>query len=101
MNVLTTICWCAIAATTAWGLTLRRATATIAEARDSHRRDVRRWQDEAARARTRAAQLERELAMWSDGCRQGREDVVSMMPVLLAAQARDACLCHAAGGKRE
>lgn len=101
MSVLTTICWCAIAATVAWGLTLRRATATIAQIRASTQRETRLWQDEAARARTRAAQLERERAMWSDGCRQGREDVVSIMPALLAAQARDVCLCQTAGSKSE
>jgi hypothetical protein len=101
MSVLTTICWCAIAATTAWGLTLRRANAAIAEVRASSRREIRHWQDEAARARSRASQLEGELASWSEGCRQGRADVVSLMPALLAAQARDACLCQVAGSKTE
>jgi hypothetical protein len=57
--------------------------------------EIRRWQALAARERSRALQLERELARWSDGCRHGREDVVSMMPMLLAAHGHYACLPQA------
>ena len=49
-----------------------------------------RWQT----ALPRAAQLERELASWSAGCRQGREDVVSIVPMLLAARGQQQCLCQ-------
>jgi hypothetical protein len=92
MSVLTIICWSLIAATVAWGLTLRRAAASIARLRADTEREIRHWQAHAARERSRAVQLERELARWSDGCRQGREDVVSIMPMLLAAQGHQACL---------
>lgn len=92
MSALTVILWSAISATLAWGVTLRRASAAITAERAAAAREVRHWQDQAAGACARADQLERELASWSEGCRQGREDVVSIMPMLLAAQERHTCL---------
>jgi hypothetical protein len=94
MNVLGILGWSVIAATLAWGLTLRHAGATMAARRADAEREIRHWAALAARERTRAVQLERELERWSDGCRQGREDVASIVPMLLAAQGRPACLCQ-------
>jgi len=94
MTTLEIVGWSVIAATFAWGLTLRRAAAMIAALRADTQREIRHWQDQAARARLRAAQLERELASWSAGCRQGREDVVSIVPTLLAASSHRACMCQ-------
>lgn len=94
MSVLGILGWSVIAATLAWGLTLRHASATIAALRAEADREIRHWSAFAARERTRAMQLERELERWSEGCRQGREDVVSIVPMLLAAQGRPACLCQ-------
>jgi hypothetical protein len=53
------------------GVTLRRAVATIAALRSDSEREITHW---------------RELISWSDGCRQGREDVASIVPLLPAAQ---------------
>lgn len=92
MTALTVIFWSAISATLVWGIALRRAGAAIEAEHATATHEVRHWQDQAARARARADQLERELASWSDGCRQGREDVVSIMPLLLAAQEHRPCL---------
>lgn len=92
MTALTIILWSAISATLIWGITLRRANAAMAAERAAAAREVRHWQDAAGRARARADQLERELASWSEGCRQGREDVVSIMPMLLAAHGQHTCL---------
>ncbi|HEY6480645.1 MAG TPA: hypothetical protein VIZ00_11480 [Streptosporangiaceae bacterium] len=94
MSVLGILGWSVIAATLAWGLTLRRAGAAIAALRADADREIRHWSSLATRERTRAMQLERELERWSEGCRQGREDVVSIVPMLLAAQGRPACLCR-------
>jgi hypothetical protein len=94
MNVLSILGWSVIAATLAWGLTLRHASATIAALRADAEREVRHWSALATRERTRAIQLERELERWCEGCRQGREDVASIVPMLLAAQGRPACLCQ-------
>lgn len=94
MSDLAIIGWSAIAATFTWGLAVRRAAATIARLRADMNREVLHWQAAAGRARTRAIQLERELARWSEGCRQGREDVVSILPMLMAAQDHAPCLCQ-------
>ena len=76
--------WAVIAATAAWGLTLRHASAVIRELRAEASGEIQRAQAEAMRARARAAQLSCELASWTDGCRQGREDMMPLMPLLLA-----------------
>jgi hypothetical protein len=94
MSLLGILGWAVIAATLAWGLTLRHASETIAALRVEADREIRHWSALAARERTRAMQLERELGRWAEGCRQGREDVVSIVPMLLAAQGHPACLCQ-------
>jgi hypothetical protein len=91
---LMTLGWCAIAATLVWGITFRRAAVTIAALRSDCRREVQYWQEAAERARTHAAQLDAERASWSAGCRQGREDVVSIVPMLLAARDQRNCGCQ-------
>jgi hypothetical protein len=85
MSVLIIIAWSVIAATAAWGLTLRRAARIIAAMRRDSEREVQYWKDLASRERTRSIQLHRELVSFSDGCRQGREDVASIVPLLQAA----------------
>jgi hypothetical protein len=60
--------------------------------RADHERELRHWQDQAARERTRSIQLHRELASYSDGCRQGRQDVASIVPLLQAALTQQASL---------
>jgi chromosome segregation ATPase len=86
MDVLETIAWSLIAATATWGLAASRTAAALARARAEMRAELRHWQNDAARARTRAEQLEREMASWAAGCKQGREDVVSILPLLVARQ---------------
>jgi methylthioribose-1-phosphate isomerase len=84
MIPLEIIGWSAVAATAAWGLTLRHASAAVRRLHADMRDEVRRAQAETARARTHAAQLSRELASWRAGCQQGREEVMTLMPLLLA-----------------
>src|ERR1700691_5698868 len=74
--------WAVIAATAAWGLTLWHASPVIRQVRAEASGEIQRALAEAARARARAAQLSRELASWTDGCRQGREDMMTLMPLL-------------------
>lgn len=76
----------------AWGCTLAYASAQqsglreeAARTLETMRRKIRHWQDEAARARTHAAQLERDAETWAAGCRQGRDDVITIVPLLVAA----------------
>jgi hypothetical protein len=98
MNGLMTIAWAIFAAATAWGLTLAHATATINRLQAARRKEVRHWQDEAARARAHAAQLAQDAAAWAAGCKQGREDVITIMPLLVAAHQRLTEPRQAAGG---
>lgn len=84
MIPLEIIAWSVISATTTWGLTLRHASAEIHRLRAEMRDEIRHSQAETARARTHAAQLSRELASWTEGCKQGRAEVMTLMPLLLA-----------------
>lgn len=97
MNPLTTAALMIMAAVTAWGFTMVRASAQqsrlraeMARVEREARREIRHWQDEASRARTHAAQIARDAANWAAGCKQGREDVATVVPLLLAAQEKGA-----------
>jgi hypothetical protein len=70
------------------GLAMRRAAATVAEAEARMRRELAHWQDAAARATAEAARVAREAEAYKAGCQHGREDVISIMPLLVAAQQR-------------
>jgi hypothetical protein len=58
----------------------------IARARAYMGREIRHWQEAAARATAEAARVAREAEAFKDGCKHGREDVISIMPLLVAAQ---------------
>ena len=88
MSILMTILWAIIAAVTAWGITLAHATAAIARLQAERRKEIRHWQGEAARAKAHAALLARDAATWSAGYKQGREEVIAIMPLLAAAHQR-------------
>jgi hypothetical protein len=86
--VLDVLGWSLIAAAAGWALTLSWARAEFGRARRAMESEVQHWQAEAIRARELAARLKQEIAMWSKGCQQGREDVIALMPLLVAAQQR-------------
>ncbi len=86
MRVLDIIGWSVVAAVTGWGITLYWAKLALARSLAAMRDEVRYWHAEALRARELAAQLKLEIATWSRGCQQGREDVMAIMPLLVAAQ---------------
>ena len=88
MIVLEVLGWSLIAAAAAWALTLAWAHAEFGRTRRAMEAEVQHWQAEAIRARELAARLRQEIAMWSKGCQQGREDVIALMPLLVAAQQR-------------
>jgi hypothetical protein len=90
VNILMTIAWAVIAAVAAWGATLARASAAISRNEAACRREIRYWQADAARARAHAAQLAQHTATWKAGCKQGRDDVISIVPLIAAAQERRA-----------
>jgi hypothetical protein len=93
VNALTVAVLMVMAAVAAWGFTMVRAgmqhsrlRAEMARIEREARREVQHWRDEAARARTHAAQIARDAASWAAGARQGRDDVITVVPLLLAAQ---------------
>lgn len=92
MNGFEIAAWIAMAAVVAWGCTRSYASAAQSRLReesartlDRMRREIQHWQDEAMRARTRASQLERDAETWAAGCKQGRDDVITIVPLLVAA----------------
>jgi hypothetical protein len=86
--VLNVIGWSFVAATTAWGVTLSWAKLTLAQLRKELEDDIRHWHTETVKARELAAQLKNEIDIWSRGCQQGREDVISIIPLLAAVRDR-------------
>lgn len=100
MNGFTVATLMIMAAVIAWGFTMVFACARHSRLRDEvvrieqmARREIQHWKDEAARARTHAAQLARDNETWAAGCKQGRDDVITVVPLLMAAQEH-----HRAGG---
>jgi hypothetical protein len=107
VNGLTVATLMIMAAVMAWGFTMVFASAHHSRMRDEMaqteqrlRREIQQWKDEAARARSQAAQVARDSATWAAGCKQGRDDVITVVPLLMAAQKQGqepgACSQHAA-----
>jgi hypothetical protein len=69
-------------------LTMHRAASTVSVAEARMRRELAHWQDAAERATAEAARIAREAEAYKAGCQHGREDVISIMPLLVAAQQR-------------
>jgi hypothetical protein len=84
--VLDIIGWSVTAALLAWGLTLSWACAALAHSRAVMQEEIDHWHAEATRARRMVAQLQQEAVAWSRGRQDGREDLIAMMPLLMAAQ---------------
>ncbi len=89
MMILTFTLGAAIGGAVVWWFASRMAARQLAAARVGMRREIQHWQDAAARARAEAQRREREVQSWSDGCKQGREDVISIVPLLMDAQKRE------------
>lgn len=84
--VLDVIGWSVTAAALAWGLTLSWAGLAMARCRAAMQEEIDHWQGEAIRARRMMAQLKQEAVAWSRGRQDGREDLIAIMPLLVAAQ---------------
>ena len=100
MNGLTISILMIMAAVIGWGCTMVFVAARHSRLRDEigridqmARREIQHWKDEAARARSVAAQLARDSETWAAGHKQGRDDVITVVPLLIAAQEH-----HTAGG---
>jgi predicted nucleic acid-binding Zn-ribbon protein len=88
-NVVLDIIGCAVsAAAIAWGITRSWASAVLAHTRAAMQDEIDHWQAEAMRARRMVAQLRQEAVAWSRGRQDGREDLIAMVPLIVAAQQR-------------
>jgi hypothetical protein len=85
MAVLETIGWALLAATAAWILAIGASLGALSRYRAAMQQEVRHWKAEANREAALTAQLKQEIEMWSKGCQQGRDDVISIVPLLVAA----------------
>ncbi len=95
MSVLLAAVWFLTGAIAGWGVRALRAAATMSRAREQTRREIRCWQAETERFKATADRLAQEadrLAQekesWTAGVRQGRDDVITIVPLLIAAQQR-------------
>jgi hypothetical protein len=93
VNDLTVAVLMIMTGVTSWGFTMARASAHHSRLRAEMvriereaRKEIQHWRDEAARARSHAAQIARDAANWAAGCKQGRDDVITVVPLLIAAQ---------------
>ena len=88
MEAFLILVWSLAGATAGWGLTSLRAAGTMSRARQQMRREIRHWQSETERYKAVADRHAQDKAVWAAGCRQGRDDVITIVPLLLAAQQR-------------
>jgi hypothetical protein len=91
MDILAGLIGLMIGAVVAWGLTRGHAAGQMSRLRAQLQARIGYWQDEAERARAQAARVGEQAAAWAAGCRQGREDVMSLARALahLAAGTED------------
>ncbi len=94
----------AVGATISWRAARSRARREVRRelyrAWADMRREVNRWQEAAERANAEAARVTREADAYKAGHKNGREDVISIMPLLVAAQQRPADEARASGDQR-
>jgi len=94
----------AVGASITWRAARARARAELrqelARTRADMRREVTHWQEAATRATAEAARIAREAEAYQAGCKHGREDVISIMPLLVAAQQSPADEARASGDLR-
>ena len=88
MEVFLILVWFLAGAIAGWGLTSLRAARAISAAREQMRREIRHWQSETERYKAVAERQAQDKVAWAAGCRQGRDDVITIVPMLLAAQQR-------------
>lgn len=91
----------AIVAVLAWGLTMIHVSGEIDKIAARKQEEIDYWKIEAASAKTYSAQVTRDKAAWLAGCRQGRADVISIMPLIMAACEQNAGLGAVAGDLAE
>lgn len=79
--------WVLIGAAIGWRFGSRRSTSqALTQARQQMRQEVRYWQEHAERSKVRADLLAQENEAWAAGYKQGREDMITIVPHIAAQQ---------------
>jgi hypothetical protein len=87
MLLLALVIWVLIGGALGWRLGSHRATSrALTQARQQMSQEVRYWQEVAERSKIRADQLAQENEAWAAGYKQGREDVIKIVPHIAAQQ---------------
>lgn len=95
MTALYCIAWATIAAVVAWVITTVRSSAVISRLKAEMRQEISHWQAETARARAVATQIARDAATRAVAWKEGRDDVIAIMPLITAARDGSAGSVHA------
>lgn len=91
-----TVVWLVIGLAAGWRIASRRVARAasrslqreLEQAREQMSDEVRYWQDQTERIRVQVGQLAQEKDAWAAGYKQGREDVLGIVPPLIAAHLR-------------
>jgi hypothetical protein len=86
MTVVHIIGWSVITAVVSWRIAWHRARETFDRVVAQARSETRQQLAEAERWRNETDRLSKEIEAWKAGHTEGRADVFSMMPMLLAKQ---------------
>ncbi len=79
--------WILIGAAIGWRFGSRRSTSqALTQARQQMCQEIRYWQEHAERSKVRADLLAQENEAWMAGYKQGREDVITIVPHIAAQQ---------------
>jgi hypothetical protein len=82
---LLALIWVFIGVALGWRFGSRRSTSqALTRARQQMRQEIRYWQEVAERSKVRADQLAQENEAWAAGYKQGREDVIKIVPHIAA-----------------
>jgi hypothetical protein len=96
MTVVHIIGWSMVAGVVGWRLAWHRARTTFDRGVTQARAEARQLRAEADRWKTSSIRLSKEIAAWKAGHQEGRADVVSIVPMLIAARQNSAaCSCMA------
>lgn len=82
MNILAGLAGLVIGAAVTWQVAQGYAAAEMSRLRTRLEQRIGFWQGETERARASAAQVTERTAAWVAGCRQGRQDVLSVARAL-------------------
>ena len=84
---LLALIWVVIGVALGWRFGSRHSTSqALTRARQQMCQEIRYYQEAAERSKARADQLAQENEAWAAGYRQGREDVISIVPHIAAQQ---------------